>query len=254
VLLVGADPILRFAYAARRWVVYGLAAGLVIGVLGYLATPPRWTAAVTIELTDVSPVVDLQGGTGPGRRLTVDTDAQILRSDAVARTVAGQLGEDVEAVEDELSVSARSLTRVLELSYRDHSEDAALTGADVAASAFLGERQRLLISPLRAYLDQIVTLTQDPGLSAGLLEVNDGAIESADDVTTVASLEVLRQEATALQLEVSSAGRVLNQARITAEADRGDIEMPLVSGAALGAMIGLVVGCIRARRAERAQR
>lgn len=247
--LVDPDPLLRWAPAARRWVALGLAIGLAVGAGVYFLIPPRWTATAAIELTDISPAVDLEGAGLTRDRLTVDTDAQILGSDGVVTTVAQQTGVEADGVRSALSVSARPLTRVLEISYSDASSEAALDGTRVAASAFLRERQRLVVSALQDYLAQIVVLTEDPSLSTGLL----GDV-AAGDLDSVSSLEIRRQQATELQLELSSAGRVVDQARLTATADRGDVEVPLVSGAALGALAGLLVGCFLASRNDRSRR
>lgn len=247
--LIEPDPLLRYAPAARRWIVLGMAVGIVLGAVVHALTPPSWTATVAVELTDVSPMVDLQGSGFTPDELSIDTDAQILAADGVVATVAQQTGESEADVREDLAVSARPLTTILEVSYSHHAPSTALRGADAAAAAFLRERQRLIISPLQSQLAQIIALTEDPGLTADLLQ--DDGIGVSD---AVPSLEIRRQLATSLQLELSSAGRVLEQARLTASADRGDIEVPLTSGAALGGLFGFGLGLLRARLLNAARR
>ena len=217
--------------AAVPVVAVGLLLGLGAGALQHVSTPAEQTATVTLELSAVSPLLDLSPSALSGRPVAVDTDAQILLSDQVVDPVAQVSGRTPEQVRDDLGATARPLTRVLDLHFRHPDEQAAVAGAGKAAETFLALRQRLVLEPSLQFLEQV---------ASSPLNTTEQSDEPLVDLEGELSQGALSQEdrAAALALQLPSAGTVLQAPRITEADDRGDPEVPLTSGAALGALLG----------------
>ncbi len=233
-LFEGSDPVLTSLWPCRRYVAIGAVIGLLLGAIVYRLTVPIYTASVTVELSEVGDQIDLNPAGGQLDVVTQDTDAQIVRSDVVVQAVSAASGAAPGYVRQALGVSARPLSRVLDIRYTDVSEKAALAGAAAAGTAFLAERDRVVIAPMRTYLNDIVTTTEPLDRS------------SADQQRSSAvNREITRDRAFSELLRLPSAGTQLQAAAMTAVADRGDLEVPLTSGVMLGALIGLAVGMVR---------
>ncbi len=233
-LFEGSDPILASLWPCRRYVAIGAVIGLLIGAIVYALTVPIYTASVTIELSEVSDHVDINPAGGQQGMVTQDTDAQIVRSDAVVQAVAAATGAPPGYVRQALGVSARPLSRVLDIRYTDVSEKAALDGAAAAGSAFLAERDRIVIAPVRVYLNDLLTSTEPLDRSA-----------TGQQRSSAVDREITRDRAFRELLRLPTSGIQLQEAAMTAVNDRGDIEVPLTSGVMLGALVGLGVGMVR---------
>ena len=171
------DPIMRAGARAAVGVVIGAVVGLTVAGALYLSRPVQYSSTVALELTTVTPLVDLNP-TGPKiDAVTIDTDAVITASDPVVEAVASASGRDADDVRGALSVRARPLSRVLEITYTTTaSAEAAREGVTSAAEAYLDLRERLIIDPVRGYVAGVVSetdqiqqddLSQDDTLSGG---------------------------------------------------------------------------------------
>lgn len=126
------------------------------------------------------------------------------------------------------------------ITYAAGSAGDALRGAQAAGTAFLAERNRLIIGPVRSYL----TSVRDHPVTAGPATGTDSATVQADLWT----MEQRRQAALVKELELAGPGTVLESARITASGRGADIAMPLATGAALGVLVMVGVGVARDHR------
>ena len=224
--------------AAVPAVAVGLLLGLGVGALQHVSTPAEQTATVTLELSAVSPLLDLSPSALSGRPVAVDTDAQILLGDQVVDPVAQVAGRTSEQVRTDLSATARPLTRVLDLHFRSSDTGSALAGAGKAAETFLDVRQRLVLEPTLEFLEQVASAP---------LNTTEQSDEPLVDLEGDLSQGRLSQEdrAAALALQLPSAGTVLQAPRMTEADDRGDPEIPLTSGAALGGLLGFGLWWLR---------
>jgi hypothetical protein len=125
--------------------------------------------------------------------------------------------------------------------YAADDAESALTGAAAATKAFLSERQRLFVDPVRSYLTAIVK----QGASGGNV-AEQGLTNEVQE--TIVGLELRRQAALNRKLALQGSGTVLEAARITSAGDRGDLEVPLATGIGLGALAGVAFAMMRARR------
>jgi hypothetical protein len=241
--IVSSDPILTRGLRGRTWLVGGVL-GLIAGIGVYFGTPPTYTATSVVELSEVAPVIDLSPVAARPDDVTVDTDAQIVTSGQVVSAVAGITKQPTERVRQSLSVSARQLTRVIQISYTASSPATATAGAQGAAEAFLAARKRLVVQPVQDYLAEVFVRTEAPQKSASLTTAADLSSKAQSRV------EGWRQRAISAQLQTKGAGSILEHARVRAGGDRGDVEVPVVTGACLGALLGVGVALLRAARRQ----
>jgi capsular polysaccharide biosynthesis protein len=244
------DLVMRHLARGRVWLA-GAVLGTVVGGYFYWATPTTFTATSAVELSAVSPTIDLGATRGRPRLESVDTDARMLASDEVATAVAKASGDSAQWARNSVSVTARTLTRVLEISYTSATAKGASAGANTAADGLLAARQRLVVQPISDYLNEVAKRTATP---------LDAAVLNAADRSGPAEFRVesWRDRALAARLALPSSGTVLQRASGSSGPQRGDIEVPLTTGAALGALLALLLGMgvqwLRSGRARRARR
>jgi len=231
--IVTSDAILTRGLRGRAWLVGGLL-GLLVGIGVHWTTPPEYTATTVVELSEAAAIIDLSPVAARPRLLSVDTDAQIVAADDVVSAVAEATGQTEPTVRRSLLVSARPLTRVLEVSYRTSSPEIAKVGSQQAAETFLVVRERLIVRPVEDYLVEVGERTESP---------KQAEVLTTADLTGQAQsrVEGWRQRAIAARLALRGAGSVLEQARVTSPADRGDVEVPVATGTFLGALLGVGV-------------
>ena len=237
------DPIMR---AGRRAAVSALVGGLIgLAVTGalYMSRPVQYSSTVALELTSVAPLVDLNPTGAAIDDVTIDTDAVVTAADPVVAAVSSAVGRDEGDVRSALSVRARPLSRVLEITYTTTaSADAAREGVTAAAEAYLDLREKLIIEPVRAYVGGVVKAT-DQVQSASTI---DGDLISRGQ----AALEKRLQRAEAFEIDLPQPGTVIASASLPT-ARRGIIDVTLMSGALLGALIGFAAGLVWERRSDR---
>lgn len=237
------DPIMR---AGRRAAVGALVGGLVgltvTGVL-YLSRPVQYSSTVALELSSVTPLVDLNP-TGPRvDAVTIDTDAVMTAADPVVTAVAEAVGRDVGDVRTAMSVRARPSSRILEITYTTTaSADAAREGVTAAAEAYLDLREQVIIQPVRTYVDGVVAATN---------EVQSDPLLVGEQVARgQAALERRLERAEAYEIALPVPGSVMASASLPT-ARRGVVDVALMSGALLGGLIGFALGLLWERRLHR---
>jgi capsular polysaccharide biosynthesis protein len=244
------DLVMHHLARGRVWLA-GALLGLVLGGWFYWATPAKFSATSVVELTAVSPTIDLGAIRGRPKLESVDTDANMLASDDVVSSVARASGDPEQWARTAIAVSARNLTRVVEITYTSATPAGARAGANSAADGLLAARQRLVIQPVEDYLNEVAKRTETP---------LDAEVVNPDDRFGTAEFRVenWRDRALAARLQLPDAGTVLQRATTSSGAQRGPMEVPLTSGAALGALVAVLLGIgvqrLRAGRAVRARR
>ncbi len=236
--VVGTDPVLGRVRSHSMLVMGGAVLGLLAGFGVYQQSPETHTATAAVELTSLREQLDLNPVGQRAQWVTLDTDAQLAHSDAVVLAVAAQQQRSTLAVAQSLSVTARPQSRVLLLHYRAKTQEAARQGAQTAAVRYLEERDRLYVQPHRRFVDDVGRTTEavDPAFD---LVVTSGVIPGR---------ETLRRRAFIRGMGIEGPGRLAEEARMTSVADRGDIEVPLTSGVATGALLALGLGMLLDRR------
>lgn len=233
------DPVFRTLCRRRTWVLalIGAVLGASIGVVLVLTAPKTFKATVAVELASVAPQINLSGAGPKADPVSVDTDAQLVLSDAVVDAVAALGDRSVSQVREHLMVAARPLTQVITITYAASSAEAARGGAATAADALIKQRERLFVDPVRNYLTRV----SDQNVSRTGTTGEGVTAESQDNLW---SLELRRQAALDQELGLGNAGSVLEQARITTAGQRGDLDVPVATGLAVGALFGVAVAVL----------
>lgn len=132
------------------------------GLLGlaahaHLGGPTRATLRIFVPEADLNPV--------PGvRPLSLDSEAQLLRSDPVLQAAASEIAASPPEIASALHISAEPNTRVLRLSFTHSDADVARQGVELVAAAYLANRQVLIdtskASITDAYQDRLDTLDE----------------------------------------------------------------------------------------------
>ncbi len=245
------DPIMR---AGRRAVV-GVLVGAVLGTAAagawYLSRPVEYSSTVSLELSAVAPLVDLNPVGPTLDDVTIDTDAGLAGSDQVVDAVAGETGLASDRVRDRIAVRARPLSRILEITYTTSaSADSARDGATAAAEALLDQREQVIINPVRTYLSGVEKASIETQNSNEDTLIGSSDVEGVTVSRGQAALETRLERAQAYQVRMPQAGTVVASAS-TPDVRRGTIDVILMSGAGLGALIGFFVGLLWERRALR---
>jgi hypothetical protein len=240
------DPIMRAGRRAAVATVIGALVGLAVTSALYLGRPVQYASTVALELTSVAPLVDLNP-TGPRLDdVTIDTDAVVTTADPVVDAVAAAVGSDPEDVRSALTVRARPLSRVLEVTYTTTaSPDAAREGVTAAAEAYLDLREKLIIDPVRSYVSGVVKATDTVQ--------SDSTIVGDQISRGQAGLELRLERAEAYEINLPLPGAVVASAS-SPTARRGVVDVALMSGAMLGALLGFVIGLGWERRASHRHR
>lgn len=232
--------------AGRRAAVGALVGALVgLAVTGalYMSRPVQYSSTVALELTSVAPLVDLNPTGAQIDDITIDTDAVVTAADPVVDAVSAAVGRDPEDVRTALSVRARPLSRVLEITYTTTaSPDAAREGVTAAAESYLDLREKLIIEPVRAYVGGVVKATDRVQAESTI----DGDLISRGQ----AALEKRLQRAEAFEIDLPLPGTVIASASVPT-ARRGIVDVTLMSGALLGALVGFAAGLVWERRSPR---
>lgn len=225
--------------------------GLAAGFAWSLLQPSSYSATTSVVLTPV-PVYITSSTTEPvAPAVSIDTDAQLLRSPRVLAAAADARdpdGEDGQAISERLQVTASPSTNVLHVTVSASSPSAAAAAADAAVAEFVDIRRDALGSLREEQLDELrLRLSQHEELLARQ-QRQRLVIPSTDELHH----QVLQLRASLQELEAAQQlpAEVIRAAVAPTSADYANSEVPLTSGA----MLGLVAGCLLGAARDRAGR
>lgn len=232
----------------RSWrlIVGGAVIGALLGVLVTTRWTPTYEATVPVLLQPTPLYVDAAAEEEP-REITVDTEASMVFSDASLSAVRSQLDlpDDAELRAD-IRVTAPPNSRVLEVTVVGDAADDVEARADALAAAYLVVRDEYLDQRREQIRQQLEAELSSVAGQRGILiggqapRAEGDEEDELDEVgSDIVSEEQLREALAELATAPSGAGRVLRTAQ--AERTRAPIEVPVVSGALLGGLAGLVV-------------
>jgi hypothetical protein len=222
----------------------GLLAGVAVGVL----QPATWSATASVALAPIPVYVKTSAGELVPPEVSLDTDAQLLGSPEVLGAVGRELGVDVDEAADHLAVSASAQTRVLHITITASSAADAQAATSAAVKEFVALRGEVLGAlgeePLRELRLALDTRESE------LAQVRERRIVLDDDELF---LEVLDLRAALDELEAAQAvpADVITPAEVPDAPDYANTEVPVVSGAGLGLLLGLLIALARDRRTPR---
>jgi capsular polysaccharide biosynthesis protein len=249
------------ADALRRHVVLiicmsllGLSLGLVFG----LTREAQYTASTValVNPLDGNPFFPSSRGE---QLINMLTEAQLVRSDAVANEVAKQTGSSDTAVEilENTDVEVPPNTQILRISYDAPSEDVALTRSQAFADQYLAYRQRRAqnlvskeVETLQVEIDEVqqeiaVTAEEIRDAEEGSVDVN---LLTEESRVLGTRLNQLQDRLTEIATTPVDPGQVVTPAAIVA---RPGIVTP-ASFAAVGLLGGAILAYLLALARERA--
>lgn len=231
----------RHALVLLALVVLGLAVGL-----GVSATGTRtWSASASVALTPVPVYVMPTVDELSPPEVSIDTDAQLLRSPAVLAAVGDALGTDPAASEQHLSVTASAGSHVLHVTVSGADPVKVSRAADAAAVALVDVRRESLGSLSNDQVRQLRFLVLAQEALLARQQARRVVVASTDDL--FADLQQLRTRLDEVRDARATPGQVIAPAPERARADYPNTEVPLTSGAALGLLAGCLAGVARDR-------
>ncbi len=228
--------------ASGRLLVASVLLGALVG--GFIAT--RWTPtyeATAPVLLQPSPVYLDPLATDAAREITVDTEASMVYAEETITRVREQFDLDEEPdLRDSVRVTAPPNTRVLRITVIGDDPERAAALADALAVSYLEVRDEYLAQRREQVRRQLEDqLAASAGL--GLVETVETEDDSGAPVGEVLVEDELRRQLADLELGSSGAGRLLRPAQT--ERVRAPVEVPVVSGALIGGLLGLGIMAFR---------
>ena len=239
----------RFARRHALAIVTLMVAGLVAGFAWSLQQPSTYSATTSVYLTPVPKYVTPSTLELVAAEVTIDTDAQLLRSPEVLTDVADVLGTTPEQAFERLTLTASPNTHVLHVTVTSSSPALAAEAADAAVASFIQVR-RASLGALQG--DQLLQLR-----NLIIAQENQLADEQASHLILPATdplfadLLELRAGLDELTEAYDEPARVVQPAATPTAADYANTEVPLVSGTMLGLLGACVLGTARDRLRRR---
>lgn len=226
--------------------------GLLIGAVVSLQQSPTYSATASVTLALVPVYVVPSADTLAPPEVTIDTDAQLLRSPRVLGAVGAALGTDADTALDHLVVTASPNSHVLHITVDAASAPVAAAAADAAVGALLDVRRDTLGALEQTQLSQLRLLIQDQ--ERLLAKVQGRNLVAPASATAASRVLELRTALDELEGARADPGDPLGAAMVPTDADRANTEVPLTSGAMLGLLCACAMGAVRDRLRPRAHR
>jgi Mrp family chromosome partitioning ATPase/capsular polysaccharide biosynthesis protein len=250
----------------HRWWMVGL--GVLLGLAtaaGWLRTQaPVWESATSVLVHPVGQDTNVSGGRTQGE-VNLDTEAQLVRSTAVAAGAAELLGtgEPPESLAGRVEVEVPPNTSVLAITFAAGTPEAAQAGAQAFAAAYLDHRGRAARAELEAQARAIDERIEQ--LERALNRLNQRVSGTLPGTAAAADLESQRtavtEQLTSLTDRVNqlttatlNPGAVIQEAGLPARPSWPQPALGLASGAALGLVAGGVAAALADRLARRVSR
>lgn len=249
----------------RGWIVLVLALlGLVAGQALLQSKPKVYTSTVSVIVRSVGDSGAVEGGR-TGSAVNLDTEAQLVRSEALAADVATALASaDAPAtLASRVSVSVPPNTSVLTISYDGPSRRDAQQGADTYAQVYLDTRRTSAQADLASNLTSLQVQADKLELSLRNVAGRIASLpsNSPDRALALAQQNVLVNQLTSVQTRISPlVGQEVNAGRVISEASRPSgpsSPVPLLyrlGGLLVGLLFGMTAAAFLDRTDKRVRR
>ncbi|MEU5991849.1 hypothetical protein ABZ806_22985 [Spirillospora sp. NPDC047418] len=262
-------PVTRFAGAVRRHfaaLLIALLAGGALGAAKIALTPATYTARISV----LAPPVSLHPGYTPGRPLnpkereprdtTMDTEAQLVWSEEVLRRLATFPGFHAPRAElrDRIDLAVPNATHVLTIGVRAGSPEAARSGAQAVAEAYLDLRQQILGGVQqrnRESLEKYLTLLhrQLRALPGDDDDLNRRTARTRRQ-EIMKQIKEVQKQISGLESKVVQPGEVLRGAELPAGRDDAGRDVALAGGIGVGLLGWVAFALLIDRRPRRIRR
>ncbi|GGO70249.1 Wzz/FepE/Etk N-terminal domain-containing protein [Nonomuraea cavernae] len=251
------DPTLAgYAAFVRRHlitIVLLVAAGTGAGLIQGMLTPPTYTASTQVfaPATPVHPGLERKPDQRLPRDVTIDTEAQLLRSSPVMDRVAAALGVNRQGAAEAITISVPANSRLITVQVRDRDPERALAAVIVATDSYLSLRRQIVAGIRQRQLEALqsrigVVEVRLDTLSKG--SVRRDAASRTRRASMIRQINELERQVSRIQRQSETTGEVVRAASVPRRPDRDNNEVPVASYAALGLLAGVVMGMLRDRR------
>jgi capsular polysaccharide biosynthesis protein len=230
--------------------------GLALAVAAAAIKHHNYTSTAAVAVTPTSPQQDANNANGRTQEvINLDTEAQIVKSDAVAARVRRALhaSAPLATIERRASVVVPPNTTVLRISYTAGSPRHAAAGADAFANAYLAVRASLANSVLQsqeaAVRNQMTSVENELKAQASQTggTTAQGSLRALRYKALAAESAALAKQLSALSTTVISPGTVISGA----SAPVGSRSRTALLFVLSGLMIGLLLGAFGAVARDR---
>jgi uncharacterized protein involved in exopolysaccharide biosynthesis len=235
----------RFVWRNKLILALCTGVGLMLGYAFAAAQPPTFSATAHVVLIQVPVYVNpaTEGLVPP--EVTIDTDAQLLRSARVLGAIADTLGIEPAEAEQHLSVTATPSSHVLHITVAARTAVLSRRAADAAADAFVDERREALGALRSSQLRQLRLYVAEQQKTLASEQKRRLVIPGQDDL--FAEVMELQEGLDELEAARSVPAQVVGPADDPERADHANAEVPITSGAMLGLVAGWLLGLGRDR-------
>jgi polysaccharide biosynthesis transport protein len=234
-----------------------LVLGAIAGYLYAASVPTTYTSTASVLVNPASgnPFVPTPSSVRQDELTSLETEAQVARSDEVLSTVADQIpAVSLATLERQLQIVVPANTQVLQITYTGGDAEVTQLVANTVAQAYLDNRARRFEEVNQARIERVETRTlavvEELKAAAKATQTDNAADKFEAEQLAVAlrnELVSLRAQRTALENSEAPSGDVIAPAAVGAKAsDLKAMVMPF--GAALA---GLALGCLLAVLLER---
>lgn len=236
------------------------AIGAVVGTAAGLQRADRRTAEASILVSPLEGNPFSPSGRGDDL-VNLETEAQLVGSEAVARDVAARLGESDTTSEllGGLDVSVPANTQILTISYTAGSDAVAVRRAQGFADAYLDFRKARSEQIVRARTERIQSQINDQNASLASLLAKSAIERNAarrsllrEQIRGVtAQISQLRSQLAELQTGTVDPGQVITPASAKGGQSLAGTALYAFLGALLGLALALLIVVVRARAENR---
>jgi uncharacterized protein involved in exopolysaccharide biosynthesis/Mrp family chromosome partitioning ATPase len=249
------------------WIVALLTVFGVVGAYEFTARQPRVyesNTSVLVEPTGAGQDTNVSGGRTKGE-INLDTEAQLVRSTAVAADAATLLRTDAapDTLAAKVSVEVPANTSVLVITFKAADARSAQAGSHAFAEAYLRNREETASTDLAEQIASIDSKLKQ--LNAALAPINAKLATLRPDSTERPNLESQRSTITSqvntlsarlnqLVTTTVSAGKIIRDADLPRRPSKPVLPLNLGSGAAIGLLLGAGAALLRERLDRRIRR
>lgn len=244
-----------------KWVALGVALGLALGIAATAIKHHTYTSTASVVVTPTLPQQDVNNANGRTQDvINLDTEAQIVKSDAVAARVRRTLHAHatLAAIESRIAVLVPPNTTVLRISYTAGSPGHAKAGADAAANAYLAVRasmaSHILKSQEAAVRNQMTSIANalkaqanQSGSSTGSTTGGQGSARALHYKALAAESSALAKQLSALVTTVVTPGNVISSASTPTGGAKKTALLFVLSGLMIGLLLGAGAAIARDR-------
>jgi Mrp family chromosome partitioning ATPase/capsular polysaccharide biosynthesis protein len=249
------------------WLVMLLVLVGVGGGYGYTGRQPKVyesATSVLVQPTSAGQDTNVSGGRTKGE-INLDTEAQLVRSTAVAADAAKLLRSPVppDSLAANVTVEVPPNTSVLQITFRAPLARDAQAGSHAFAEAYLRNREETAASELAGQIATVDAKLKQ--LNTSLAQINTRLAGLRPDSGERPNLESQRSTITAqintlsarlnqLSTTTVSAGRIIRDANLPTRPSKPVLPLNLGSGAAAGLLLGIGAALLRERLSRRVRR